>query len=106
MPVHTNSENMSFLSLMLPIWGLIAVFAITFVCRRKRWAMAIGPVLMFAVHFAAQNVTAKARRQHSAWSCPVRSRLGHPEGTVPGSVREPDPTRFAILNPGPVEVYA
>ncbi len=57
MPVYTYSEDMPLLSLMLPIWGLIAVFAITFVCRRKRWAMAIGPVLMFAVHFAAQNVT-------------------------------------------------
>ncbi len=56
--MYTYSEDMSFLSLMLPIWGLIAVFAITFVCRRKRWAMAIGPLLMFAVHFAAQNVTA------------------------------------------------
>jgi len=58
MPVYTNSENMSLLSLMLPIWGLIAVLALTFLCRRKRWAMAIGPVLMFAVHFATQNVTA------------------------------------------------
>ncbi len=58
MPVYTNSENMSFLALMLPIWGLVAAFAITFVCRRKRWAIAIGPLLMFAVHFAAQNVTA------------------------------------------------
>ncbi len=58
MPVQMYSENMSFLALMLPLWGLIAVFAVTFVCRRKRWAMAIGPVLMFAVHFAAQNVTA------------------------------------------------
>lgn len=55
MPMY--SDNMSFPSLMLPIWGLIAVLAITFVCRRKRWAIAIGPVLMFAVHFAAQNVT-------------------------------------------------
>ena len=51
-------ENMSFLSLMLPIWGLIAASVLTFICRRKRWAIAIGPVLMFAVHFAAQNVTA------------------------------------------------
>ncbi len=58
MPVPTYSENMSFLSLMLPIWGLIAAFVLTFICRRKRWAIAIGPVLMFAVHFAAQNVTA------------------------------------------------
>ncbi len=56
MPLY--SENMSFLSLMLPIWGLVASFVLTFVCRRKRWAIAIGPVLMFAVHFAAQNVTA------------------------------------------------
>ncbi len=51
-------ENMSFFSLMLPIWGLIAAFLLTFLCRRQRWAIAIGPVLMFAVHFAAQNVTA------------------------------------------------
>ena len=55
--MYTSSENMSLLSLMLPIWGLIAAFAITFVCRRKKWAIAIGPLLMFAVHFAAQNVT-------------------------------------------------
>ena len=54
----TYSENMSLLSLMLPIWGLIAAFVLTFVCRRKRWAIAVGPVLMFVVHFAAQNVTA------------------------------------------------
>ncbi len=54
----TYSEDMSLLSLMLPIWGLIGAFALTFVCRRKRWAIAIGPVLMFAVHSAAQNVTA------------------------------------------------
>ncbi len=54
----TYSEDMSLLSLMLPIWGLIAVFVLTFLCRRQRWAIAIGPVLMFAVHFAAQNVTA------------------------------------------------
>jgi hypothetical protein len=58
MPVPLYSENMSFLSLMVPIWGLIAAFVLTFLCRRKRWAVAIGPVLMFAVHFAAQNVTA------------------------------------------------
>jgi hypothetical protein len=58
MPVHTYSENMSLLSLMLPIWGLIGTFAITFVCRRKRWAIAIGPVLMFVVNFAAQNAIA------------------------------------------------
>jgi hypothetical protein len=58
MPVPTYSENMSLLSWMLPIWGLIAAFVLTFLCRRKRWAIAIGPVLMFAVHFAAQSVTA------------------------------------------------
>lgn len=54
----TYSENTSLLSLMLPIWGLIAAFLLTFLCRRQRWAIAIGPVLMFAVHFATQNVTA------------------------------------------------
>ena len=54
----TYSEDMSLLSLMLPIWGLIAVSVITFLCRRQRWAIAIGPVLMFAVHFVTQNVTA------------------------------------------------
>jgi hypothetical protein len=58
MPVPLYSENMSFLSLILPLWGLITAFALTFVCRRKRWAIAIGPVLIFAVRFAAQNVTA------------------------------------------------
>jgi uncharacterized membrane protein YhaH (DUF805 family) len=58
MPVPTYSENMSLLSLMLPVWGLIAAFVLTFLGRRKRWAIAIGPVLMFAVHFATQNVTA------------------------------------------------
>jgi hypothetical protein len=53
-----HEENMSFLSLMVQIWGLIATFALTFMCRRKKWARSIGPVLMFAVNFLAQNIIA------------------------------------------------
>jgi len=49
---------MSLLSLMLQVWGLIAVLVITFVCRRKAWAIAIGPVLMFVVNVVAQIVVA------------------------------------------------
>jgi hypothetical protein len=94
MLVPLYSENTSFLSWMLPIWGLIAAFTITFLCRRKRWAMAIGPVLMFAVHFAAQNVTATegpAACVSALALPPVRSArlVGYPEGDkAPGSEQE------------------
>jgi len=49
---------MSFLSLMLQILGLIITFVLTFMCSRKKGAIAIGPGLMFVVNFVAQSLIA------------------------------------------------
>ncbi len=49
-------DNLGFLSLMILVWGLLAAVVLTFLWRRKKWALATGPVLMFVANFAAQNV--------------------------------------------------
>jgi hypothetical protein len=49
-------DNLGFLSLMILVWGLLAAVVLTFLWRRKKWVLAIGPVLMFVASFAAQNV--------------------------------------------------
>ncbi len=46
------------MSLMLQIWGLAAAFALTFMCRRQKWARFLGPVLMFIICIVAQIVIA------------------------------------------------
>jgi hypothetical protein len=49
---------MGFFSLMVQGWGLMATVAFTCICHRRKWALAIGPVLMFIVNFIAQVLLA------------------------------------------------
>ena len=53
-----NGSYRGFLSLVVQILGLIAAVAVTFVCRRKRWAIAVGPAFGFVVDFVAQILIA------------------------------------------------
>jgi hypothetical protein len=40
-----HREELSLLSLLLQVWGLLAVVALTLLWRCRPWALAIGPVL-------------------------------------------------------------
>jgi hypothetical protein len=53
-----SHDDLGFLSLMLQVWGLIVVVAFTLLWHRRKWALAIGPVLMFIVNFVAQVLLA------------------------------------------------
>lgn len=53
-----NADYMEFLSLMVQVWGVIAVVAFTFMWRRKKWALAVGPVLGFLVNIVGQILIA------------------------------------------------
>lgn len=46
------------LSLLFQIVGFVAVGVFTFLCRRRRWAIAIGPVFGLAIDIIAQIVIA------------------------------------------------
>ena len=46
------------LSLLFQIVGFVAVAVFTFLCRRRRWAIAIGPVFGLAINIIAQIVIA------------------------------------------------
>ncbi len=43
-------------SLLFQIVGLMAAGVFTFLCRRRRWAIAVGPVVGLAVNVVAQGV--------------------------------------------------
>jgi len=47
-------EDTEFLALMVQVWGLLATVPLTFLCRRKRWAPAIGLILGFVVDVVGQ----------------------------------------------------
>jgi len=51
---RVNVDYMDFLSLMVQVWGAIAVVAFTFMWRQKKWALAVGPVLGLLVNIVAQ----------------------------------------------------
>ena len=51
-------DDVGFLPWMVLVWGLLAAAVLTYLWRRKKWALATGPVLMFAVNFVAQNIAA------------------------------------------------
>ena len=53
---RVNADYMDFLSLMVQVWGVIAVVAFTFLCRRKRWAPALGIIIGFFVDIVALGV--------------------------------------------------
>ena len=46
------------LSLLFQIVGFVAVAVFTFLCRRRRWAIAIGPVFGLAIDIVAQIIIA------------------------------------------------
>ena len=50
-----SPESLSFL---FQIVGFVAVAVFTFLCRRRRWAIAIGPVFGLAINIIAQIVIA------------------------------------------------
>ena len=47
-------ENREFLALMMQVLGLIATVGLTYLCRRKRWAPAIGLTMGFTVNVVGQ----------------------------------------------------
>lgn len=49
---------MDFLSLTIQVWGAISVVAFTFMWRRKKGALAVGPVLGFLANIVAQILIA------------------------------------------------
>ncbi len=49
---------MGFLALMVQVWGLIAAVAFTYMWRRKKWALAVGPVLGLLVNIVGQIIIA------------------------------------------------
>ena len=51
-------DGLEFLSLMAQVLGLIATVGLTCLCRRKRWAPAIGLAMGFAVNIVGQIVLA------------------------------------------------
>jgi hypothetical protein len=51
---RVNADYMAFLSLMVQLWGLIAVVWFTFLWRQKKWALVVGPVLGLLVNIVAQ----------------------------------------------------
>ncbi|MBN1509716.1 MAG: hypothetical protein JW955_22910 [Sedimentisphaerales bacterium] len=53
-----NADYMGFLSLMVYVWGAIAVVAFTFMWRQKKWALAVGPVLGLLVNIVGQIIIA------------------------------------------------
>jgi hypothetical protein len=53
-----SQDNWDLLSLLLQVWGLVVTVPFTLLWRRRKWALATGPVLMFIVNFVAQVVLA------------------------------------------------
>jgi len=53
-----DASYVGFLSLMVQVLGAIAAVAFTFMCRRKKWALAVGPVLGLLVNIVAQILIA------------------------------------------------
>jgi hypothetical protein len=53
-----NGDYVDFLSLMVQVWGAIAAVAFTFMWRRQKWALAVGPVLGLLVNIVAQILIA------------------------------------------------
>ena len=48
-----SPESLSFLFQLV---GLMAAAVFTFLCRRKRWAIAVGPAVGFVVDIVAQGI--------------------------------------------------
>jgi hypothetical protein len=44
--------------LLVQVWGLLTVVALTLLWRRRKWVLAVGPVLMLVVNFVAQVLLA------------------------------------------------
>jgi len=67
--LQRNRPGWGFVSLNIKVWGLITTVVMTLACRRRKWAIALGPTVMFVLNFMGQNIL--GRGSPAAYACAI-----------------------------------